>query len=497
MLGDFYLTTGDLDKALTEYEALYHGHPKDLQVKKNYIQILILKARLDQARALNDEVLKSNPNDSDALLYRGQMQIRQGQVEQALATLQTLTRNDPQNGAAHYYLGVALDASGDTPHAEEEWRTAVHLRPDLIEPQRAIAGVALRSNDMTSLEQAATQIIALQPQSPDGYALRAISNINRRQFAPADADIRKAIEVAPQSPVGYQQLGGLNFVQKNYAAAEKAYRDALDLDPSSTDALRGLMNTFLAQKQVDKAIGAANSQIAKSPNNSGFYALLGSALFKNKKDLNRAEAAFAKSLELDPKNASSAINLGEVQAANGEVDKAISTYQNALKNNPREADFYVLLGELYESKQDWPRAQDAYQNALNLKPQYGLASQKLASVMVRNGGNLDAALTLAQNRPPNHARFTCGRRYSGMDLLPERRLPARHRHVPGSPEVGGKEPGARRSRHPLSPRPRLCQGQSDCAGPSTTRARAQNQSQLRRGGRDQAAIGRPKIITIC
>ena len=71
MLGDFYFTTGDLDKAIAEYAALYQEHPKDIQVKKNYIQLLIQKNRFDEARKLNDEILKANPKDNDALLYRG------------------------------------------------------------------------------------------------------------------------------------------------------------------------------------------------------------------------------------------------------------------------------------------------------------------------------------------------------------------------------------------------------------------------------------------
>ncbi len=57
MLGDFYYATGDLDKATAEYSSLYNDHPKDMQVKKNYIQLLILKNRLEEATKLNDEVL--------------------------------------------------------------------------------------------------------------------------------------------------------------------------------------------------------------------------------------------------------------------------------------------------------------------------------------------------------------------------------------------------------------------------------------------------------
>ena len=71
----------------------------------------------------------------------------------------------------------------------------------------------------------------------------------------------------------------MKFAQKQYGEAEKAYQQALDLNANSKDALRGLMNTYIAQKQIDRAIAAGNAQIAKSPNNSGFYDLLGTHAF--------------------------------------------------------------------------------------------------------------------------------------------------------------------------------------------------------------------------
>ena len=60
MLGDFYFMNADLDRAMAEYGSLYKDHPRDIQVKKNYVQILILKNRLDEAAKLNEELMKAN-----------------------------------------------------------------------------------------------------------------------------------------------------------------------------------------------------------------------------------------------------------------------------------------------------------------------------------------------------------------------------------------------------------------------------------------------------
>ena len=124
-------------KPLRNISSLFANHAKDPQVKKNYIQLLILKNRLDEAQKLNDEVLRVTPSDDDALVYRGQIQIRQGHGSEAIQTLQTAIRNDPDNGVAHYHLGIAFDQMGDLAHAQSEWQNAVRVRPDCGGAQRA------------------------------------------------------------------------------------------------------------------------------------------------------------------------------------------------------------------------------------------------------------------------------------------------------------------------------------------------------------------------
>jgi len=396
MLGDFYYATHDLDKATAEYAVVFRDHPKDLEVKKNYIQLLLQKGRMDEARTLDDEILAANPQDVDALIDRAQIQMQDGRLNEASSTLETVTKNDPQNGIGHYYLGVGLEKMGSLERAETEWRDAARLRPDLLQAQRALAGVAMRKNDMLALAQAAEQIIHLEPASPDGYALRAVSNINRRLFAPAEQDIHRAIEAAPQSAVGYVQMGNLRLVQRQFSEAAKAYQAGLDRDSGSIDALRGLINTYVMQGQIDKAILTANAQIAKAPTSSGFYDLLGTVLFQNKKDWAGAEAAFRRSAELDRNNTGALIKLGEVQAASGHADLALATYQQSIKEHPREASLYILMGQLYEARQDWQSAQNTYQEALELKPEDPIASNNLANVMLQTGGNVDVALSLAQ-----------------------------------------------------------------------------------------------------
>jgi tetratricopeptide (TPR) repeat protein len=89
--------------------------------------------------------------------------------------------------------------------------------------------------------------------------------------------------------------------------------------------------------------------------------------------------------------------LCQVRATKGEIDRAIATGEQSLKDNPRQPNLDVQVGNLYEVKSDWKKAEEAYQTALALNSQNPMASNNLARVMLRTGGSLDVALSLAQS----------------------------------------------------------------------------------------------------
>jgi cellulose synthase operon protein C len=395
MLGDFYFANEQLDKATAEYAALYQDHAKDMVVKKNYIQLLILKDRFDEARKLNDEVVKAKPDDPDVQVYKAEIEIRSGKADDAVNTLQAVLKNDPDNAIAHYQQGLAFDQLGNTNRAEKEWRDAVRLRPDLVEAHRALAGIAIHRSDPGGLAQEADQIIALEPGAPDGYLLRAVAEIDRKQYSTADDYIRRSLEKEPNNPAAYVQLGNLRMAQNQHAEAQKAYQQALDQDPNSTDALGGVLNVDLVQKQPERAIAAAKTQLARYPKNAGFHIMLG-ALLEDKKDLAGAEQEFKQASDLDRKNSEATVKLGAVQNERGNPDQALQTYLDGSKTNPKEIRFYLLAGGIYESKHDWERAKQQYQKALDIQPENPLASNNLAYVMLEQGGNVDIAFRMAQ-----------------------------------------------------------------------------------------------------
>src|SRR5208337_2486304 len=159
-----------------------------------------------------------------------------------------------------------------------------------VEAHRALAGVAIQRSDAGGLAQEADQIIALQPAAPDGYLLRGVAEIDRKQFALADEYLHRSLEKEPNNPGAYVQLGNLRMAQNQFAEAQKAYQQGLDQDPNSTDALGGVLNVDVTQKQPDRAIATVKAQLSRYPRNIGFHIMLGQLLMEQKNDLREAEA---------------------------------------------------------------------------------------------------------------------------------------------------------------------------------------------------------------
>jgi tetratricopeptide (TPR) repeat protein len=395
IVGEYFLAQGETQKAADEYASLHADYPKDLQITKIYTGILITLKRLDEATKLNDAILKSSPKDIDAMVIRGDILTREGKPADAVPILQAAVKAAPDNASAHYNLGLAYAGVSNYGLAQTEWAQSERLRPNTIEPERAMAILAARQGDATLLADSSSQLTKLEPHSSEGYVLHAEAMQAKGDMAGAESDLNKAIANAPQDARAYTRLGVLRTNQKQYDEAAKAFTQALALNPAAVDALTGLVNIDLLHKQPPQALRRVQDQIARVPNNSNMYLLLGQAELQNSQRA-QAQSAFQKAVDLDTNNVSAYLLLARAQADQGSLDQAVANYQQAIQRNPHDLRTYVFLGSLYETRGDWQKAEDTYQKALQIQPDYALAANNLAYLMLEHDGNINVALSLAQ-----------------------------------------------------------------------------------------------------
>src|ERR1700733_4990142 len=66
-LGLFYASTGERDKAIAEFRSVASSKPKDASVAGNLVELLLDANQVEEAKQLNEGILKVAPDDSLAL----------------------------------------------------------------------------------------------------------------------------------------------------------------------------------------------------------------------------------------------------------------------------------------------------------------------------------------------------------------------------------------------------------------------------------------------
>lgn len=139
-----------LREAAQWYSGALHKDPDNIAAKRALLEIYPQIGFNSEAKALADEVLKTNPNDMDALRSKMNALARLEQFEPALATAQRMAEVDPNDYRAQAYV---IDLMSQTKKPAEE------------------------------IKQLAADLLAKHPDDPRFEMLQALANRNDKPLA--------------------------------------------------------------------------------------------------------------------------------------------------------------------------------------------------------------------------------------------------------------------------------------------------------------------------
>jgi tetratricopeptide (TPR) repeat protein len=399
LLADYYVETGQLEKARSEFAALVQAHSTNEDLQKGFVNVLLQLKDFKTAQSVVAGLLKSNPNDPEVAALNGNILLSNGDATEAVNALQASAKTFPNDAPIQYWLGKAALAKGDTALAQASFLQTAELNPSSREIQQELASLAMQTGDMTLLANVAAHTVAAAPRIPDGYVWRAIAEMSHSAQDAAESDLKTAGSVDPKDALAYLQLGKIRFAQKRFAEGVGLLEQALAFDPNSVEAARLLVGYDLFQKQPGKALELLNAQIGKSPQNSGFYDLLTQLEIQDKK-FDQASAAAEKAIHLNPSDGDAVRLFVQTAVLRGQTGDAIGTWEKWTVQHPDDAGALAILGTLEESRGDLDKAEADYKRSLEIQPQQPVAANNLAYRMlvsgkIENGETMDTALTLA------------------------------------------------------------------------------------------------------
>jgi tetratricopeptide (TPR) repeat protein len=298
-LGLFYSSRGEKVKAVAEFQSLLASKPKDAVVKANLIEVLLDLKRMDEARALNQEVLSRNPSDPQALLSNGRMLMANGKYQEAATALQAAIKSDPNCARCYYLLGSAQMALGSTDIAKASLAQARALAPRVSDATAALAHLDANGGNYDEALQLAGSALKANPDLVSAYVTEARALISKGDLPQAEAKLEEALK-----------------------------RDGANLPAVAT-----LLGLYLRQGKVQAAVPRISKLVEEYPQNPGLHVLLGVA-YLNLKDLDKAEANVKQALANDPKAKDAYALLANIDLARGAVEQAKTHFRAAIESNP-------------------------------------------------------------------------------------------------------------------------------------------------------------------
>jgi tetratricopeptide (TPR) repeat protein len=258
-----------------------------------------------------------------------------------------------------------------------------------------MADLAFQQQDAKTSLTYADHALALNPALRNVRLTRASDYMLLGDFAAGERDLQLLTQQGKADAAALERLGVLAVLKKQYPEAEKKLEESLTANNAYTPALKDLVQLYFVQKKPEKAITRVQQQIQRAPEQAELYELLGN-LQLQQRDYAGAERTYRQALQKNPDFYFSYSQLALIEANAGKLQEALLDAQHSIDKNPKFLLGYISLGNLHERLNQFEEAKAIYKKALGINPNYAPALNNLAWLYCEHGGNLDEALSLAQ-----------------------------------------------------------------------------------------------------
>jgi tetratricopeptide (TPR) repeat protein len=315
-LADGFNVLGQTDQAIAMYQSLLADFPQAPMLQEN------LRAKL-------------------ADIY-----LRGKDRNHALEQLEMITRNDPMNVQAHYYLALLSAEAGDPARAEQHLRQILVLNPKFEQAYYDLAAAQIslqKTNEVLATMADAQKRFGETFVSEYilGVAQAAAGNFNEavRHYASAEV-IARATDPKRLTPTFYFQMAVAHDRKGEYSDAVRDLERALEMDPNFAEGANFLGYMWAERgENLDRAKELIDRAVKAEPKNDAFLDSLAWVLFKqgHPKDalpvMEQAIDLAVAAKDLDPTLYD---HLGDIRAAVGDAPGARAAWRKALDLGPND-----------------------------------------------------------------------------------------------------------------------------------------------------------------
>jgi predicted Zn-dependent protease len=309
------------------------------------IQRLERADRLDAAIFAVTEALRQHPQSRALAQWHGQILLRDGQEEAAVACFRRIVEAAPEDASAWLPLLKALadlDRPGEGKHVAVQ---AVAAHPEDAEIATRHAGFLQDLKENAAAEREARRAVTLAPAAETGHLM--LINVLRRQARLRDAirTARAALDTLPQSAAIALSLARMLIDMNDLDGAVEIFERATTMPKAPRQAWTSLVEALEAAGRINEAEAAARQGLAANHDNQDLLVLLGHLLL-GRGETDSAGKALADAIEEEAASPAVTLALADALLRKGCRREALQLLINAAAAAPDHVGTHMRLGQL-------------------------------------------------------------------------------------------------------------------------------------------------------
>lgn len=390
----FLFQTGKRDEAVRELSDQYNADRDDRAARTLLLTAYLKLNRAGDAVKILDAALKKNPQDADASLQRGELNLLAGRLTDAQRDLSAAIHTQKDSAKAHLLLARLQRAQGQSQNQIRELVEALRLEPRYLDARLELAQAYRQAGNpkmaLDTLDQATFK---------DRQSLAYVLERNSALFAAGDdralgESLQQALATS-RDPRLLMQDGLFKLRAKDYRGARVSLAEVLKQQPQNWPAVQALADSYVQERNIAQALQIVRDYSARDPRSAVGQQVLGSVLFEAG-DIRNAAIAFERSKNLDPNWIPASLGLVQVALKTGKLDDAARLLSGIIVRQPRNVFALFTLGQVEESLGHPDAAIAQYNKVLDADPANVQAMNNLAYLLADSQVDPKRALMLAQ-----------------------------------------------------------------------------------------------------
>jgi tetratricopeptide (TPR) repeat protein len=406
LLGDIHLGRSQLALAEAAYTRALKIEPRAAPALRGLGEAQFRSGRFSEAVARFEASLQADPTDLGAQIGVAKSKLSLERIEDALKLLQKLAQTAPKSARVAYWLGRALEASGDKDRASATYRVAIEGATPAPELVDVYVALAILQNERGQPEQAQKTLSDARKKLPESAALhRALGELALLQSRYPDAvqEFRRALELDAEDLAARFQLGVALRRNRNYPAAGEVFDQVAKVDPELPGLAleRGLI--FEATGRGPEALKAYEAALAKAPTDPELMLRVGCGSAAAGQ-AERGEELLRKVLTQRPNSAEVNHCLGRSLLLRDKVADAQRFLDRAVEIDPNRAEYHLYSGWAANEASNVAKAERELEKALELDASLADAYWQRGILRARQSALRDAVFDLVKALNLNPSR---------------------------------------------------------------------------------------------